>query len=66
MTTTAHEDQYAPEPVSGDPVFESRAMVADADIDALVAKGWDWHAAYRHLQTVAHQTAHLHLREGEG
>ena len=25
MTTTAHEDQYAPEPVSGDPVFETRA-----------------------------------------
>ena len=31
--------------------------VSDAEIDALVERGWDWHSAYRHLQTVAHSTA---------
>ncbi|WP_158011615.1 hypothetical protein [Sphingomonas turrisvirgatae] len=32
-------------------------IVSDAEIDALVAKGWNWHAAYRHLQTIAHAKA---------
>lgn len=36
-------------------------MVSDAEIDALVAKGWQWHAAYLHLQTTAHRTAAVHI-----
>lgn len=32
-------------------------LVPEADIDALVAQGWDYLAAYRHLQAVAHQAA---------
>lgn len=36
-------------------------MVSDAEIAALVAKGWEWHAAYRHLQTAAHRAAAEHI-----
>lgn len=42
----------------------TKAQVSDAEIDALVAKGWDWHSAYRHLQTAAHSRAHLEKNDG--
>lgn len=29
-------------------------MVSDAEIDALVSAGYDWHSAYRLLQSSAH------------
>lgn len=32
----------------------SGPRVTDAEIDALTREGWDWHAAYRFLQSVAH------------
>ena len=35
----------------------AEGAVTDAEIDALVQQGWDWHSAYRHLQTVAHSNA---------
>lgn len=44
----------------------TKAQVSDAEIDALVAKGWDWHSAYRHLQTVAHSRAILEANNERG
>lgn len=44
----------------------TKALVSDAEIDALVAKGWDWHSAYRHLQTVAHSRAILEANNERG
>ncbi len=32
-------------------------MVTDAEIDALVKRGWDWHSAYLHLQAAAHRAS---------
>lgn len=63
MTTTAHEDQYAPEPVSGDPVFESRA-----ELEAWVAheKKWYLRGHYRRYSEARIRRvtlAHLHLRD---
>lgn len=53
--------------VSGDAVGETGAnagnglgvvgavpLVSDAEIDALVSAGYDWHSAYRLLQSAAH------------
>lgn len=36
-------------------------MVSDAEIDDLVACGWQWHAAYRHLQGAAHRANAAHI-----
>lgn len=40
-------------------------LVSDAEIDALVAKGWDWHSAYRHLQGAAHANEALRAKEND-
>lgn len=63
-TTTAHEDQYAPEP---DPVFETRTEL----------EAWVSAMSFVRRRTTAGKKsaadrirrvtlAHLHLREGEG
>ena len=31
-----------------------RELLDEDKIDALVAKGWDWHSAYRHVKIVTH------------
>jgi hypothetical protein len=79
VTTTAHEDQYAPEPVSGDPVFKSRAeleawakdMAGVVAVSVAFAKSGEpehadhiWSSALDQVRRVT--LAHLHLREGEG
>lgn len=67
MTTTAYDDQFAPEPVSGDPVFETRAEL----------EAWVSAMSFARRRTTAGKMsvfarirrvtlAHLHLREGEG
>jgi hypothetical protein len=65
MTTTAHEDQYAPEPVSGDPVFPSRAtLIAWVEEELRAARGIDAVAFLATLDRIRRITlAHLHLRD---
>ncbi len=60
MTTTAHEDQYAPEPVSGPTCGEcanfDECSTCYAELASNTACG-----EFRRVTL-----AHLHLREGEG
>lgn len=41
-------------PANGLGVDGGTLMVSDAEIDALVSEGYDWHSAYRLLQSAAH------------
>lgn len=41
-------------PANGIGDAEGTPMVSDAEIDALVSAGYDWHSAYRLLQSAAH------------
>jgi len=62
VTTTAHDDQYAPEP---DPVFETRAELANWAVN--LAHGVKTHAEALPIIEIINRVtlAHLHLREGE-
>ena len=63
MTTTAHEDQYAPEP---DPVFQTQADFYRWRLDTLGKRRTDAGkmSVFARIRRVT--LAHLHLREGEG
>jgi hypothetical protein len=68
LMTTAHEDQYAPEP---DPVFATRAELEAWAVDtahwANCTPGQTMRARLDALDCIRRVTlAHLHLREGEG
>jgi hypothetical protein len=63
VTTTAHEDQYAPEPVSGDPVFETRADFYRWRLDTLGKRRTTAGkmSVFARIRRVT--LAHLHLRD---